>query len=97
MDYNEIIRIAELFRSCSKYCKIHAKHIQYSLMVLYNNQEGIQLINNCAKLITYFTSTNNLPNNYHQAKNYLKNNFENGGTFSFDKYSIIYFCGIYQG
>ncbi len=97
MDYSEIIRIAELFRSCSKYSKIHTKHIQYSLYALYNNQEGIQLVNNCCKSVTNYYGTNNLPDNYNETKNYIKNNFENEGNFSFSKNAIIYFCGVYKG
>lgn len=92
MNYSEIIRIAELFRCCSKYSKIHARHIQYSLCTLFNNQEGSNMINNCAKILIS-SNTGILPINFEQTKIFLTTTFEN----QFDKNAIIYFCGIYNG
>lgn len=93
MNYNEIIRIAELFRCCSKYSKIHARHIQYSLCALYNNQEGSNMINYCAKMLTS-SHTGPLPNNFEQTKKFLTTSYSE---YQFDKNAIIYFCGIYNG
>ena len=93
MNYNEIIRIAELFRCCSKYSIIHAKHIQYSLCSLYNNQEGSNMINHCAKIVIS-SHTGQVPNNFQQTKTFLTTTYSE---YQFNKNAIIYFCGIYNG
>ena len=93
MNYYEIIRIAELFRCCSKYSKIHAKHIQYSLCALHNNLEGSNMINHCSKILIS-SHSGPLPNNFEQIKSFLTITFSEN---QFDKNAIIYFCGIYNG
>ena len=90
MDYNKLIKIANIIKEANDKKQILSYHIYHALRILSLDSNDYYSVKKCVQLVDNYNKNKILPDNYSLVCDFIKKT-----GYHLTKNETIYLCGIY--